>query len=132
MQIGGFTSPIELSLLYHLTLLQAVSGVVVEIGCFLGRSTVILARASIEADGQAVVAVDPHEDRLGLQAGVSSMKDGFLSNLEAGGVAQQVEKVQATAVLAAERWDRRPVSLLFVDGRHMREDVIADVQAWAP
>src|SRR5215210_8228139 len=65
LSIEGFTRPIELSLLYHLALLGEGPGEVVEIGSYLGRSTVILARAVADAGGGRVVAVDPHQGELG-------------------------------------------------------------------
>ena len=47
-QIEGFTTPIELSALYHLALAAPAPGRVVEIGSYLGRSTVVLARAAAD------------------------------------------------------------------------------------
>jgi methyltransferase family protein len=61
LSIEGFSRPIELSLLYHLALLGRGPGEVVEIGSYLGRSTVVLAQALADSGGGRVVAVDPHK-----------------------------------------------------------------------
>src|SRR6218665_2768997 len=58
--IGGDTTRAELRLLSPPALVAPGSGLVVEIGSYLGRSTVVLAAAVAVSGRGRVVAVDPH------------------------------------------------------------------------
>ena len=130
--IEGFTTPTELSLLYHLALHARSEGRVVEIGSYLGRSTVVLARACADAGAPPVVAVDPHTAALGIEGRPPrDTKGDFLANMEQAGVADHVQLHHATSVEAATRWEGEPIRMEFVDGWHSREAVLEDVRSWA-
>jgi predicted O-methyltransferase YrrM len=121
----GWLSPIEADLLAAL----AVEKVVLEIGSFLGRSTIILARHA-----QLVVSIDHHrgsgEHQPGQpdcrsdvlnRHGVVDTAPAFLENITNAGVRQRVVPFvgsieTAGALLAPERFD-----LVFVDGEHSRQ-----------
>jgi predicted O-methyltransferase YrrM len=131
LDVDGFTDPIELSLLYHLTL-AAETGAVVEIGSYLGRSTIVLASAARDTGRHSVAAVDPHMGELGIQGeDLRDTRGEFLRNIERAGVARNVRLLHTTSVEAARHWDGGSVSLLFVDGLHTREAVLDDVGSWA-
>jgi predicted O-methyltransferase YrrM len=131
LSIEGFTRPIELSLLYHLALLGQGPGEVVEIGSYLGRSTVVLAQAVADAGMGQVVAVDPHTGALGIGPPRATDQE-FRRNIARCGLDQHVKLVHATSVDAAKQWRGGSVRMLFVDGWHSYEAVIEDVIAWAP
>jgi predicted O-methyltransferase YrrM len=131
-QIEGFTAPVELSLLYHLSL-ASTGGAVVEVGSYLGRSTVVLARAAAERGRDPVVAVDPHTAALGIEG--EKPRDTrlvFLENVGRAGVGSHVRLVHMTSAEAAASWPGDPVRLLFIDGWHSREAVLEDARGWAP
>ena len=132
LRIPGFTSPIELSFLYHAVLALPGDGRIVEIGSYLGRSTVVLAHAAAVAGRTEIVAVDPHTGDLTLGGEREDTLQRFLRNIEDAGIAGQVELLHATSVDAAARWSGGDVELLFVDGLHTREAVLADIGAWSP
>jgi predicted O-methyltransferase YrrM len=133
LSIDGFTSAAELSLLYHLSLAGVGPGVVVEIGSYLGRSTVVLARAAVEQGREPVVAVDPHTAALGIEGEEPrDTRDEFLRNLDRAGVGSHVRLLHMTSREGAAEWPGDPVRLLFVDGWHSREAVLEDVSGWAP
>jgi predicted O-methyltransferase YrrM len=132
MRIPGFTSPIELSFLYHAVLALPGNGRVVEIGSYLGRSTVVLGHAVAEAGRAPVVAVDPHTGDLTIDGSRQDTRDRFLQNMTAAGVDRHVRLIHATSVDAADEWSGEPVELLFVDGLHTRDAVVADVESWSP
>ena len=130
--VEGFTTPGELSLLYHLALHAPGEGRVVEIGSYLGRSTIVLARACADIGGPSVVAVDPHTAALGIDGRPPrDTKGDFLANLEQAGVSDHVQLEHATSVEAAREWSGEPIRMEFVDGWHTREAVLEDVNSWA-
>jgi predicted O-methyltransferase YrrM len=107
-------------------------GRVVEIGSYLGRSTIVLARAVADTGREPVVAVDPHTAALGV--GTLAPRDTrgeFLENITTAGVRDHVTLMHQTSVEAARDWDGEPVRLQFVDGWHTREAVREDVRSWA-
>ena len=130
--VEGFTSPVELSLLYHLAAVRA-EGEIVEIGSYLGRSTIVLAHAAVEAGSPPVVAVDPHTRALGYDGEEPfDTRAQFEANVARAGVQDMVRLEHALSTEAAERWSGGKVRLLFVDGWHSHEAVLADVHSWAP
>jgi predicted O-methyltransferase YrrM len=131
LEIDGFTSPVELNLLYHLAL-ATETGAVVEVGSYLGRSTVVLASAAADRGRDPVVAVDPHEGVLGVANEERRDTEAeFLQNLDRAGVRSQVRLMRMTAAEAATEWEGDAVGLLFVDGLHTREAVLEDTRSWA-
>jgi MMP 1-O-methyltransferase len=132
LEIDGFTAPVELSLLYHLSLAPD-PGAVVEIGSYLGRSTAVLASAAAQRGRDAVVAVDPHEGELGVEG--EQRRDThreFLRNLDRAGLGSHVRLLRTTSSEAAREWPGGPVRLLFIDGLHTREAVLEDTRGWVP
>lgn len=132
-QITGYTTRAELSLLYHSALVTPDPGIIVEIGSYLGRSTVVLA-AAVAASGRGrVVAVDPHTRALGIaDMPEHDTRLEFLENLDRAGVSEHVELKHMYSVEAAAQWNGEPIRLHFVDGWHSREAVVEDVSHWAP
>jgi predicted O-methyltransferase YrrM len=131
--VDGYTSELELSLLYHLARAADGPGRVIEIGSYLGRSTIVLARAAIDSGREPVVAVDPHTSALGFEGEqVVDTKEQFLSNIREAGVESHVDLRHRTSTDAARDWDGEPVRLHFVDGWHTHEAVLEDVRSWKP
>lgn len=103
-------------------------GTIVEIGSYLGNSTVYLAKA-----GGTVHAVDPHSEQSMSQVpGDEETSKRFESNLERFGVRDRVSYHRATSTEAAASWNGEPVRLLYVDGLHTEDAVLADYHAWRP
>jgi len=128
--------------LWQLALL-ARPGTIVEIGSFLGNSTIYLALA-----GGEVHAVDPHTPQslvqvptavgaLGsrserLSAEATGPSETFLRNLERFGVRERVVYHRAPSVEAAASWSAGAIRLLYIDGLHTYEAVLQDYRAWRP
>jgi predicted O-methyltransferase YrrM len=109
---------------------------IVEIGSYLGKSTVFYAKAlDVLGIEGTVTAIDPHTGgRQHLEAlGVSELPtfDMFRSHLLAAGVRDKVHPVVATSHEAAEGWTE-PIDFLFIDGWHSYEAVLQDGQDWIP
>jgi hypothetical protein len=106
-------------------------GIVVEIGSFRGRSTIVLASAAPE-----VVAIDPHagSDRGPQEIAADAARgaedhEAFKANLARAGVAHRVRHVRRASAEALGAVDG-PVALLYVDGAHRFGPARADLADW--
>ena len=110
---------------------------VVEIGSYLGRSTVFFARTLqiLNAAGPNVFAIDPHTgDRQQLQAlGTASLPsfDLFNAHIDACSVRQLVTPIVKSSSDAASGWTQK-IDLLYVDGWHSYDAVMRDGRDWLP
>ncbi|HEY4377355.1 MAG TPA: class I SAM-dependent methyltransferase, partial [Acidimicrobiales bacterium] len=109
---------------------------VVEIGSYLGRSAVFLAR-SLQLAGRAghVHAIDPHTgDRQHLEhLGLEELPTWdlfryFVSSIDQEGT---IVPQRAASLDVAASWDQ-PIDLLYIDGWHSYDAVVADGRAWLP
>ena len=101
---------------------------IVEIGAFKGRSTCCLA-AGCRGGKKRVYAIDSFDGGPDLP-NVNSLPD-FSRNLERCGVSTYVEPVVGLSGNVAQRW-RKPIHLLYIDGSHAYEDVLADFGGFFP
>jgi predicted O-methyltransferase YrrM len=108
--------------------------VIVEIGSFRGRSTIVLARAA--PPDARVVAIDPHAggDRgpqeIAPDAGRGDADQAaFAANLRAAGVADRVRHVRRPSQAALGEV-AGPVDLLYVDGAHRFRPALQDLVRW--
>ena len=114
------------------TLPGTAPATVVEIGSWKGRSTIALATGIGARPGKGVViAVDPHQGgHAHRMLGEEDTFDQFVANLRGAGVADLVQPIRAASTAARGRVPDRSVDLLFVDGSHEIEHVLADIDAW--
>ena len=109
---------------------------VVEIGSYKGRSTIAIASALAESGRGSLVSIDPHKPTgkasYAREHGELDTLAEFQQNVARAGVAAYVTSIQATSREARSTYDGRPIDMLFVDGSHDYEDVLADIDAWAP
>jgi cephalosporin hydroxylase len=109
---------------------------IVEIGSYMGKSTVFFAY-SLQAlgNGGRVTAIDPHSgDRQQREHfGMSEIPtfDMFRTHIRLAGVEQIVDPIVATSSEAAKGWTE-PFQFLFVDGWHGYDAVLADGRDWVP
>jgi predicted O-methyltransferase YrrM len=130
-QIPGCLNVEQGSLLCYLAAHPPGEGRIVEIGSFMGRSTVWLACGARHAGQGRVLSIDPHagHERPAVRPDLDPY-EAFLANVRQAGVADQVEPIRDTSQNVARRWND-PIRLLWIDGSHAYEDVLADLEGFA-
>jgi MMP 1-O-methyltransferase len=140
----GFMPPDEGIALYETAAEYATTGPIAEIGTYCGKSTIYLAAAARET-GQLVVTVDHHRGSEEIQPGwehhdpevvdpVTGRMDTlpfFRAALAQAGLEEHVIAVVGGSREVARIWGTR-LGMLFIDGGHSEEHVVADYEGWAP
>lgn len=131
--ISGWLTHREAAFLYAAARAVPRDGTIVEIGSFLGRSTLCLAHGSRAGNRARIVAVDPHigSPKHAHLLQCADTWPPFLENLARAGVSDLVTAVHATSQDAAPGIPG-PIDLLFVDGSHDLADVRTDIECWLP
>jgi hypothetical protein len=103
---------------------------IVEIGSFKGRSTSCLAYG-IKGTRKHVFAIDTFEGNEKDFASRDSYYEIFLGNLKRNGLSSYVTPLRGVSSEVGKTWNK-PIHLLFSDGGHEYEDVLADCQTFYP
>lgn len=114
---------------------------VVEIGVWQGKSVCFAAVESIKENKQIkIYAVDtfegsPDEPRIQkdlkeLHEKETTLKEEFLKNIEP--VKDIIEVVHMDSISASKQFEDNSLDFVFIDGSHLYEAVLADIQAWLP
>lgn len=114
---------------------------IVEIGAFLGRSTVVLAGARKLKGSGMVHSIDPFDaSGENFSAGIykeienglkSSLLDTFRQNLSRARVSDYVRVHKGTAESVVSGW-QTPIDMLILDGDQSPEGALAAYKAWIP
>jgi predicted O-methyltransferase YrrM len=129
-----FAIPTHLSTQERLSLFGCAAAlpagfVALEIGSYLGASTAFLAYAALTKNGM-VHAVDTWgNDAMGHEGERDTWRE-FHANTQS--FAAYITTHRGRSVDVAERVGRIPCDLLFIDGDHTRDAVIADLRKWLP
>ena len=122
----------------HLAMLVACAkgpGEILEIGSFMGKSTVLLSRAAERAHGTPkIVAVDPLTQPSETDPNIPNhrpSRDDFYSNLKEAGVDEHVEFHEMLSHKLAQQWSRS-IRLLWIDGDHTWKGAVSDFDNFAP
>jgi len=134
LRTPGFLAENEIRFLGVLAACTPASGVIVEIGSFKGKSTVMLATMAGQYNLDPVVAIDPHQGLwyLGPDAPQQSPTfDEFISNIKSAGLDSQVEVQRDYSRQVAKNWTR-PIRLLWIDGDHSYQGCKEDFDLFSP
>lgn len=143
-QVPGFMPADEGELLHKVASEHAAAGVIVEIGSYCGKSTLLLADAAASGGG-TVVTVDHHRGSeehqpgeeyhdpalLDPQVGKLDTLQRFRRAIAEADLDPHVVTIVADSAVAAGLW-RHPVDLLFIDGGHAETTAHRDYTGWAP
>ncbi len=123
-QVNGWLTPKEGQFLYDQANLLKKTDSAVEIGSFLGRSTVCLASAH-----DKIYSIDPHigSPKHLEPLGIADTFTGLQQNLKKRGLEGRVTLIKKMSNEALVDWPE-PVSLAFVDGSHYYDDVKQDFE----
>ncbi len=139
--VAGFTSDTELIALRRIVLGLPPNAQVVEIGSWLGRSSVVIARAlrgtkarlyCIDTFGGVEVATSPYARReYARTLGEADQRATFERNVVRQRLAARIETLAGYAHECAQTWST-PLDAVFFDGDHRYEAVRQDILDWAP
>jgi len=123
-KIPGLYRRGEAAFLYRLACRK---GLLVELGCYLGRSTSILLQAA-KVWGASVVSVDAFSEMPNDRT--RATPDKWKNNLKSIGLSPS-ELIVKTTDEAVKNWTRE-ISLLFIDANHELSYVVRDLENWTP
>jgi predicted O-methyltransferase YrrM len=135
---GILVSPVQERWLFRAAKSLPDESIIVEIGSFKGRSTCALAYGC-KGTRKHVFAVDTFQGnstdftlaKVARRGFTEPFFDVFRSNIEKNGLSALVTPVRGTSAEAATNWDK-PIHLLFIDGSHEYEAVLADFNNFFP
>ena len=142
-EADGFMPDDEARALYAAALDGAVTGPLVEIGTYLGKSAILLAAAA-RLRGRKLVSVDHHRGSEEHQPGweyhdprLVDRETGLIDTLPRArrtlalaGAERDVVLVVGSSPDVAALWST-PLGFLFIDGGHTDEAAAADYEGWA-
>lgn len=120
--IEGWMGPDDLWYLYQIASKLDDGDIIVEIGCYKGRSTHAIG-SGIQDSGKNIklFCVDPF-------LWYDGMYEEFLSNVKEF----NLEVIRSESIKAAERFENESISHLFEDGDHSYEALAGSIDAWLP
>ena len=133
-EVPGFLGEKEARFLGLLAACIPAEGVIVEIGSFKGRSTVMLAKVASHYGRGPVVAIDPHTQILSTardEDAHPSTYDEFVEALRRAGVEKHVDVRHSFSKDVVRTWDQ-PVRFLWIDGDHSYQGAKTDFDGFLP
>ena len=123
----------EAQFLYDMVSRAPVGGAIVEIGSYVGGSTILLAHAARAAHREAVYAIDPHWGTLLWHFPFRRPPSlgRFLENIQQAGLESFVKPIIGFSSVVCRDWNT-PISLLWIDGSHWYRAVKQDLLDWEP
>lgn len=114
---------------------------IVEIGVYRGRTVSYLGYGARLGEGAAVYGIDPWDlqdqrtqsrEQRRLRFADAGTRRIAEQTVQQQGMRGYVTLIRGFSTQVAETWTGPKVGLLYVDGDHARDSVIADVSAWLP
>jgi predicted O-methyltransferase YrrM len=140
--IPGWLSEDEAITLYELALsMPNDRPVAVEIGSWLGKSSLVISKGLKGKNGPKLYCIDPFNgdadevDRAmygrEMRKLNRTLEETFLDNMKSHGVLEVVRPMRGYSFEFAESFNQ-PIDFLFIDGNHDYQAVLQDYQQWSP
>jgi len=140
--IRGWRKGDEAAAVYGASYSRCDGAIIIEVGVFLGRSTILLAGARKLRGSGKVHSIDPFDcsgddwsipfyQEILASVGGGSLRDHFDRNISGAGLTEWVEVHQRTAADAARDW-HDPIDLLLLDGDQSLDGAREAYEAWVP
>jgi predicted O-methyltransferase YrrM len=143
-EIKGFLDEDEGLRLFELASEACSLGPCLEIGSFCGKSTIYIGTAC-KIKGRTLFSIDHHRgseeqqprqpyfdsDLIDGKSGLIDSFPYFRAVIEKAGLDEVVVPIVTKSRVAAKDW-ATPLGLVFIDGGHSYETVIADYECWYP
>lgn len=134
--ISGWSSENELRLLFQFA--SQSTGPIVEIGSWMGRSTIALAQGA-KISGQKVCAVDtfhggedtPELNKYFNEENPDNILQKFQANIRHSGLEDYVVVMRGMSMQIVKQWTD-PIGMIFIDGDHSEKAVRQDIENWLP
>jgi hypothetical protein len=143
--VKGWLHPGEQRLLYDLAREVPSGGTIVELGAWMGRSSIVLGGGSLSGPKARVYAVDIFAEKREVNSvvyrehfdehfspGESDYLPTFDKNIRGAGVEGVVIPIRGLTAKAGRQWEGPLIDLLFIDANHDYEGVRDDFFAWVP
>ncbi|HKY22422.1 MAG TPA: class I SAM-dependent methyltransferase [Vicinamibacterales bacterium] len=142
MDVQGFLMPNEAIALYDLAKnIGSASATLVEIGSWLGKSSIVMASAISRQRDSRLYCIDPFDGSGDVRSAIRyrqlqeamrmPLLDQFQANIRNAGLAEYVIPIAGASHDAIRTWNQ-PIHLLFIDGAHSYEAVKRDYTDWSP
>lgn len=136
--VKGYLIEGDVNYLWNLGLELPKNGSYLEIGSWMGLSSIIVANSLLSNlnFGAKIYCVDTwrgseeHQEMPVIQQ--DKLFDTFLSNIEGAGVSGFINPIRGASVEVASKFPSASLDMLFVDGDHSLEGCYADLVAWYP
>jgi len=120
-KVEGLSSYVENEFFFKCARDGFGKGLIVEIGCYKGRSTIALALGSKSRNREKVYVIDPLDE--------PRSRECFLKNIREAGVEDYIlPDFRKSEEVAVEF--NGGIRILFIDGSHVYEDVRNDILLW--
>lgn len=143
-RIGGWLTDAEGNALFELARNRApqTDAIVVELGAWQGRSSVLLAAGLLGKKTPRLFSIDPFGEDENPEYQTAfyspaaarmrhSLEEMFRQNIRRCGLAPIVQPVKSYSFRAVLDW-RQPIDILFIDASHDYEAVHRDLLLWSP
>jgi MMP 1-O-methyltransferase len=142
LQVPGWRQGEEAAAVHGASYSRPDHAVIVEVGAFLGRSTILLAGARKLRGSGRVHCIDPFDcsgdacsvpvyEKILTDLGGGDLRDHFERNIRTAGLTEWVDIHPRRAAEAAAAW-MQPVDLLVLDGDQSPEGARDAFDAWLP